>query len=75
MTRPLRHRSPRAILPAQTFALIALVAASILAVRSDGSAGAGPALAGGNVRVSTHDFFPADPFFSRPGAPDVLLQN
>jgi len=36
----------------------------------------GPALSGTNVRVSTHDFFPADPFFSEVGPPaDVLQQN
>jgi hypothetical protein len=36
----------------------------------------GPALSGKNVRVSTHDFFPADPFFSEVGPPaDVLQQN
>jgi len=37
---------------------------------------AGPSLAGANVRVSTHDFFPGDPFFSEVGPPaDVLQQN
>src|SRR3989442_5017249 len=36
----------------------------------------GPALSGKNVRVSTHDFFPADSFFSEVGPPaDVLQQN
>jgi len=36
----------------------------------------GPTLSGGNLRVSTHDFFPADPFFSEVGPPpDVLQQN
>ena len=35
----------------------------------------GPLLSGGNVRVSTHDFFPADPFVAASGAPDVLQQN
>src|SRR6266850_3338629 len=75
MIRPNRHRSSRAILRAQALVLIGLVVASIFAVRSDGSAGAGPALTGGNVRVSTHDFFPNDAFFSPTGAPDVLQQN
>jgi len=75
MIRPNRHRSSRAILRAQALVLIGLVVASIFAVRSDGRAGAGPALTGGNVRVSTHDFFPNDPFFSPTGAPDVLQQN
>ena len=32
-------------------------------------------LSGANVRVSTHDFFPADPFFAASGPPDVLQQN
>jgi hypothetical protein len=36
----------------------------------------GPTLSGGNVRVSTHDLFPADPFFAEVGPPaDVLQQN
>jgi hypothetical protein len=41
---------------------------------SNGSVAA-QSLTGPNVRVSTHDFFPADPFFSSTGAPDVLQQN
>jgi hypothetical protein len=75
MIHPHRHGSPSVILRAQPLLLIALVVASVFAVRSDGSAGDGPALTGGNVRVSTHDFFPNDPFFSPTGAPDVLQQN
>ena len=35
---------------------------------------AGPSLAGANVRVSTHDFFPGDPFFSEVGPPADVLQ-
>src|SRR2546425_1204349 len=75
MIRPYPHGSPMLILRAQPMVLIALVIASILAVRSDGGAGAGPTLMGQNVRVSTHDFFPNDSFFSPTGAPDVLQQN
>lgn len=75
MIRPHPHGSPTLILRAQPVVLIALVIASILAVRSDGGAGAGPTLMGQNVRVSTHDFFPNDSFFSPTGAPDVLQQN
>lgn len=75
MIRPHPHGSPTLILRAQPVVLIALVIASILAVRSDGGAGAGPTLTGQNVRVSTHDFFPNDSFFSPTGAPDVLQQN
>src|SRR5438093_1062838 len=75
MIRPYPHGSPMLILRAQPLVLIALVFASILAVRSEGSAGAGPTLTGQNVRVSTHDFFPNDSFFSPTGAPDVLQQN
>jgi hypothetical protein len=67
MIRPHRHHSPRLILGAQFLMLIALVVASIFAASSDGSAGAGPSLTGGNVRVSTHDLFPNDPFFSPTG--------
>src|SRR5690242_3640190 len=36
---------------------------------------AGPAPDGGNVRVSTHDFYPADPFFSQVGQPADVLQQ
>jgi hypothetical protein len=75
MIRPHPHGSPTLILRAQPVVLIALVIASILAVRSDGGAGAGPTLMGQNVRVSTHDFFPNDSFFSPTGAPDVLQQH
>ncbi len=72
---PGRH-SLRIVLRAQPLLLIALMIALICAGRPDRStAGADPTLAGGNVRVSTHDFFPSDPFFSATGAPDVLQQN
>ena len=75
MTRP-HHRYDSQTIPGpHRIVLIALVVASILAIRSSGSAGAGPTLTGANVRVSTHDFFPGDPFFSPSGAPDVLQQN
>src|SRR5215510_9320932 len=41
-----------------------------------GDAAPGPAQSGKNIRVSTHDLFPADPFFSEVGPPaDVLQQN
>src|SRR5437660_1747202 len=40
-----------------------------------GAIAAGPALDGGNVRVSTHDFFPTDPFFWPLGAPHVFPQH
>jgi hypothetical protein len=53
-----------------TTGIVALVAARV------GPAAAGPMLVGGNIRVSTHDFFPFDPFFSEIGPPpDVLQQN
>ena len=61
---------------------------ALMAVLAAGAAGAhllvepavdaapGPTLSGGNVRVSTHDFFPGDQFFSEVGPPaDVLQQN
>jgi hypothetical protein len=34
-----------------------------------------PILAGANVRVSTHDFFPGDAFTASSGPPDVFQQN
>lgn len=36
---------------------------------------AAPVLSGPNLRVSTHDFFPADPFVAGSGPADVLQQN
>jgi hypothetical protein len=71
----LHGRSLTARLDVQCPVLCALVAASIFATGSDNVAGAGARLSGGNIRVSTHDFFPDDPFLSPTGAPDVLQQN
>jgi hypothetical protein len=36
---------------------------------------AAPVLSGANARVSTHDFFPGDPFAAGSGPADVLQQN
>ena len=76
MTRLPRRRVLSRVLRMFPLLVIALVVAWIVAGRSDGSAaGAEPTPTGGNVRVSTHDFFPDDPFFSPTGPPDVLQQN
>lgn len=58
-------------------AVVIVMAAGMWALRQSAlDAASGPALSGTNVRVSTHDFFPADPFFSEVGPPaDVLQQN
>jgi hypothetical protein len=74
MIRVLRHQSQRVVFRVHSLALIALVAAWMFASGSDDRVAA-QSLTGPNVRVSTHDFFPADPFFSATGAPDVLQQN
>ena len=74
MTRLFRHLSPSVVVRVHSLALIVLVAAWMFASGSNGSVAA-QSLTGPNVRVSTHDFFPADPFFSSTGAPDVLQQN
>src|SRR6185503_4593518 len=74
MIRLLRHQSQRVVFRVHSLALIALVAAWMFASGSDGRVAA-QSLTGPNVRVSTHYFFPADPFFSATGAPDVLQQN
>jgi len=55
------------VFPASVTVLIAAV--------TQGAPPSGPSLAGRNVRVSTHDFFPGDPYFSETGPPDVLQQN
>src|SRR5262249_48266785 len=54
-----------------------MMAAGVWALHEAGvGAAPGPSQSGRNVRVSTHDFFPADPFFSEVGPPaDVLQQN
>jgi len=67
MTRLLRHQSLSAVLRVHSLGLIAVMAAWMFASASDGSAAA-QTLTGPNVRVSTHDFFPADPFVSPTGA-------
>jgi hypothetical protein len=74
MTRLFRHQSLSVVVRVHSLALIVLVAAWMFASGSHGSVAA-QSLTGPNVRVSTHDFFPADPFFSSTGAPDVLQQN
>jgi len=76
MPRLPRYQSVHVPVRVHSLVLIALVVAWIFGVRTDdGAAGAGPTLTGPNVRVSTHDFFPGDPFFSPTGVPDVLQQN
>jgi hypothetical protein len=69
-------RSRRARLGAVLLVVGGLGAAIAGPVTRVGGAAPGPTLSGGNIRVSTHDFFPADPFSSEIGPPaDVLQQN
>src|SRR5262245_12798587 len=59
-------------------AVMAVVAASAAGMLCELAihAAPGPTLSRGNVRVSTHDLFPGDQFFSEVGPPaDVLQQN
>ena len=52
-----------------------VVAGFLLSVASTAILARAQSLSGANVRVSTHDFFPTDPFFAPSGPPDVLQQN
>jgi hypothetical protein len=57
-------------------ALLLLLAPAVTQGQPLPAQSATPALVGKNVRVSTHDFFPTDPYFSEVGQPpDVLQQN
>jgi hypothetical protein len=73
---PRRRQVLTLVLRVLPLMLIALVVAWICTGRLDSrAAGVDPTVTGSNVRVSTHVFFPGDPFFSPAGPPDVLQQN